>query len=179
MDSTNRREGVPLPIMIICGTGHRPNKLGGYDDATHIRLVELASKWLAEHPEATTVISGGALGWDQALAGAAIVQFRILELALPFPGFEDRWPMSSKAHLYSLIHTGAKTTYVCEGPYAGWKMQERNKWMVDHADQVLALWDGSNGGTSNCIRYANKVGKPITNLWDVYNDGRRSEQEAS
>jgi len=47
-------------------------------------------------------------------------------------------------------------------------MQTRNIWMVDNCDLVLALWDGSDGGTGNCIKYANKIGKPIVNLWDKY-----------
>ena len=58
--------------------------------------------------------------------------------------------------------------FVREAGYAGWKMQERNKWMVDHCDEVLALWNGTSGGTSNCVAYANKIGKPINNLWEKY-----------
>lgn len=40
--------------------------------------------------------------------------------------------------------------------------------MVDDADRILALWDGSSGGTANCVGYANDIKKPITNLWPVY-----------
>ena len=39
----------------------------------------------------------------------------------------------------------------------------RNK--KKYCDLVLAFWDGSSGGTGNCVRYAGKVGKPIENLW--------------
>jgi uncharacterized phage-like protein YoqJ len=45
-------------------------------------------------------------------------------------------------------------------------MQTRNKWMVDHSDMVLSLWDGSAGGTANCIEYARHVDKPVVNIWD-------------
>jgi uncharacterized phage-like protein YoqJ len=49
-------------------------------------------------------------------------------------------------------------------------MQIRNEWMVDNAHIVLALWDGSSGGTGNCIKYANRksVNKPIINLWSSW-----------
>lgn len=51
--------------MIICATGHRPNKLGGYGRDVYARLVKLAYDYLAvQKPDA--VISGMALGWDQA-----------------------------------------------------------------------------------------------------------------
>ena len=33
--------------MIIAGTGHRPNKLGGYSDEVGIDLVVTATDWLA------------------------------------------------------------------------------------------------------------------------------------
>lgn len=33
--------------------------------------------------------------------------------------------------------------------------------MVDRCDRLIAVWDGSNGGTGNCVKYAKEVGKPI------------------
>lgn len=159
--------------MIICGTGHRPDKLGGYSPEVFEELKSLAHMYLCTATDLKEVVSGGALGWDQALAAAALDLKIPLTLALPFPGFEDRWPDSSKVFLYSLMsragsEVSTNVVFVCEGPYAGWKMQKRNQWMVDRADKVLALWNGSTGGTANCIAYANKVGKPIINLWEMY-----------
>lgn len=154
--------------MIVCGTGHRPNKLGGYGKEAFDNLVTLAHMYLCAGNPVDEVISGGALGWDQALATASIQLSIPTVLALPFPGFEDRWPKESRDYLYGLMTRAYIVKFVCEPGYAGWKMQERNKWMVDHSDLVLALWDGSTGGTGNCIQYAKKVGKPITNLWEIY-----------
>jgi uncharacterized phage-like protein YoqJ len=48
-------------------------------------------------------------------------------------------------------------------------MQLRNIWMVDHADEVWAFWDGSKGGTANCVKYAERVNKPVRNLFTEYN----------
>ena len=52
--------------MIICGTGHRPNKLGGYTQAAQLKLYNVAVEVL-EELKPTTVISGMAIGWDQAV----------------------------------------------------------------------------------------------------------------
>lgn len=41
-----------------------------------------------------------------------------------------------------------------------------NEWMVDRAGRIAALWDGSWGGTFNCLNYARRRGVPIDNLWD-------------
>ena len=35
---------------------------------------------------------------------------------------------------------------------------------------LLALWDGTSGGTENCIKYALKKSCVIINLWDEYNE---------
>jgi uncharacterized phage-like protein YoqJ len=158
--------------MIICGTGHRPNKLGGYGSEVADRLFMTARDFLISRQvygqSVTEVISGGALGWDQALAWAAVYEDIPLTLALPFPGFHSKWPSQSQEGLELLVSKADQVIYVCDAGYAPWKMQKRNEWMVDQADKVLALWDGSPGGTANCVAYANKVKKPIINLWEVY-----------
>lgn len=154
--------------MIVAGTGHRPDKLGGYSDAAHERLVTVACSALGDlRGDVSRVISGGALGWDQALADAAIRLDLPLTLALPFEGFECKWPKSSQEFLHSLMNP-ADVVFVCEPGYAPWKMQERNKWMVDNCNTLLALWNGTDGGTHNCIKYANSVGRQIINTWDIY-----------
>jgi hypothetical protein len=35
----------------------------------------------------------------------------------------------------------------------------RNKQIVDHADLVLAFWDGKSKGTESVIKYCEKTGK--------------------
>jgi uncharacterized phage-like protein YoqJ len=157
--------------MRICGTGHRPNKLGGYGQDVFNRVVTLAKRGLYAYEEyegVSEVISGGALGWDQALAEAALELKMPLTLALPFEGFEGKWPQASQDFLRSQIERATKIVYVCEPGYGPWKMQQRNKWMVDNSDHVFALWDGSAGGTGNCIKYVQQTNKPFINYWDKY-----------
>ena len=36
----------------------------------------------------------------------------------------------------------------------------RNKAIVDHADRIIAFWDGRSTGTLSVIKYAKKTGKP-------------------
>ena len=57
--------------MIIAGTGHRPDKLGGYSDDVLSKLIKLARTTLFDL-KPKKVISGMALGWDMALAYAAL-----------------------------------------------------------------------------------------------------------
>ena len=43
-------------------------------------------------------------------------------------------------------------------------MQKRNEYMVDLADIVIAVWDGSASGTGNCVRYTERCGKKIIRI---------------
>lgn len=149
--------------MIVAGTGHRPEKLGGYTEAVATRLLDLARAVLVRHAP-SKVISGMALGWDTALALAALDLGIPLVAAVPFAGQERKWPVLAQ-EVYRAILARAEVVVVCEGGYAPWKLQKRNEWMVDNAQALIALWDGSDGGTANCIRYAAPLGIRIVNVW--------------
>lgn len=155
--------------MIICGTGHRPDKLGGYSEQAMKRVTQVALNYLSDlEVMPTRIITGMALGWDTALAEAARDMLIPYVAAIPFKEQPYRWPTESQRRYTSLLQDADEVVYVCDPGYAAWKMQQRNKWMVDHADQVVALWNGTTGGTANCVGYAFQQDKPIWNVWDDY-----------
>ena len=159
--------------MIIAGTGHRPNKIGGYaqeaqDKITTIAQTALSNAVITSRSTDNTIISGMALGWDTALALAAMSLRIPFIAAIPFKGQEKAWPPDSQQMYEFLLSKATEVVTVCEGGYEAWKMQKRNEYMVDRADMILALWDGTSGGTCNCIKYAQSVQKPITNVWGDY-----------
>lgn len=139
--------------MIVAGTGHRPNKLGGYGAAAAEEWTDLAA-YILELWRPTKVISGLALGWDTYLALAAIRVGIPLVGAIPFNGQESMWPPESQAIYNRIQGQCAELVVVCGGKYAPEKMQRRNCWMVDRCDFLLSCWDGSPGGTGNCLNYA-------------------------
>lgn len=152
--------------MIIACTGHRPSKLPrtGYDLTP---LIALVKPWLATRkPDA--VISGMALGWDTAVAIAALDLGIPVRGYVPFVGQADAWPIRSQEVYRSILQRCESIRVVSLGGYEVWKMQARNEAMVDDADMVLALWNGEKGGTANCVAYAEKQKKPIENLWEIY-----------
>jgi uncharacterized phage-like protein YoqJ len=153
--------------MIIAGTGHRPDKLGGYSENAHNNLVRLAEHWIARN-KPRGVISGMALGWDQALAEASIHAHVPLLAAVPFKGQEMMWPEASRLRYNQIMSMASKIEIVSEGGYAAYKMQIRNEWMVNNSDLLLALWNGSRGGTANCLKYAKSKNREIYNLWNEF-----------
>lgn len=151
---------------IVAATGHRPDKLGGYSKENLERLIDFAIEHIPK--DTTKVISGMALGWDMAIAYASIELKIPFTAAVPFKGQEKMWPSSSQAEFNYLIRNASEVVVVSDGGYASWKMQVRNQWMVNHCDLLLALWNGSSGGTGNCIAYATKSDKSIINLWSKF-----------
>lgn len=156
---------------VFAGTGHRPPKLAvpGLGNAYHPEVYALLVDVVAgvlERERPAAVISGMALGFDQALAEAAIRRGLPFTAAVPHRGQERIWPAASQRKYRWLLEHAARVEVVSEGDYTSRKMQLRNEFMVRGATEVLALWDGGpEGGTANCIRYARQLRRPIVNLW--------------
>ncbi len=153
--------------MILAVTGHRPPKLGGYTIEAGERLYRFATRKLAElDPE--SVITGMALGFDTAVARACLYLNIPYVAAIPFIGQESQWPLSSQATYEFLLKNAASVEIVTDGGYTAEAMQLRNEWMVDNGTDVGALWNGTAGGTGNCVKYAEKHHKPVLNFWDEW-----------
>lgn len=156
--------------FVISGTGHRPDKVKG----PHERLVKLAEAALKKY-QPTQVIAGMALGWDTALAEAAVNLGIPMVAAVPFRGQEILWSKEQQHHYNWLLSEAYYVAVLKEHPGVNQRgliaryLQERNEYLVDNSHFMLALWDGSQGGTSNCLSYISqkglKVGKHWTNLW--------------
>lgn len=148
--------------MIVAFTGHRPDKLGGYKlpNPTYLHVYkEIESNLKKLNPE--KVISGMALGVDQ---WAAYIAYKLkipFIAAVPFEGQEKAWPIKSQVTYNTLLSKASEKVIVCDGGYSSSKMQIRNEWMVDHCDILIAVWDGTPGGTANCVKYAQSVNKEI------------------
>jgi len=147
-----------MKVMI---TGHRPPRIGGYKTPnpteqwirTNLRAI---LRGLKEREPKLEAISGMALGSDMIFAQECIGLDIPLIAAVPFKGQESRWPDSSKTQYQAILRDAQKVVIVDEiGSYHsdhfGGKMALRNKWMLDHSDLSIAVWDGTDGGTANTV----------------------------
>lgn len=154
---------------VIGCTGHRPQKLGGFTRAAFLRLFDVALGYLNHLPAKRYVaISGMALGWDMAFARVCCVAGIPFVAAVPFVGQEKTWPEQSQRAYRSILRQALDVVVVSEGAYSPQKMQIRNELVVDHSSRMVALWDGSDGGTANCLKYAAQKQRPVINLWDEW-----------
>jgi len=148
--------------MIIAFTGHRPDKLGGYKlpNPTYIKVCKDID-WLLRELDPEKVITGMALGVDQWAANIAHKLGIPYLAAIPFEGQELAWPEASQKTYRLLRRLASEEVIVSAGKYSPDKMQVRNIWMVDHCDALIAVWDGTKGGTGNCVEYAKSINKQI------------------
>jgi len=152
--------------MIVAVSGHRPPKLGGYyvPNPIYLNVREVLRTAFREQDDRATaagdelmILSGMALGVDQWAAEICIEEGIKWTAVIPFHGFEGRWPDISKRHYHDLLNAADCVHVVTDThEYRPNLLYRRNAWMVDNASLVLAIWNGTSGGTSNCIDYARR-----------------------
>ena len=169
MDIPRKKEDIMEKTC--CFTGHRPRKLPFGSDETDERCVKLKNtlyakaRELIENEGVTKFISGLALGVDTFAAEAVLLlkeEFPeiILEAAIPCEDQPAFWKTSDRTRYYKIAERCDIST-VLQKRYTNGCMQKRNRYMVDNSDIVIAVWDGSSGGTELTVRYAEKTGKKI------------------
>lgn len=145
-------------------TGHRPKSFPWKYDETAPGCVAL-KKALAEQITALTnegvtgFISGMALGVDL-WAAQIVLDLREknpalkLYCALPCEGQEKKWPAEKQAQ-YRAILKQADGIHLENRNRTADRMLDRNRYMVDHASILLAVYNGAyRSGTGMTVRYA-------------------------
>lgn len=157
--------------MKLAITGHRPNKLG-HDYELKSPLIKEIKKRILEvidEHKPTHLISGMALGIDTLFAIIAHQEAIDLIAAIPCYMQERNWQQSSINLYRKILDTPINghlpiQVIVTQSNYTPECMQDRNIWMVDNCDILLAVWDGTSGGTANCVKYAYSKERPVIRI---------------
>ncbi len=162
-------------VKVVCGTGHRPADLEssyGYDFHSNSwkHIISTTKKVLLDlNPK--YVISGMALGYDQALA-ISVLQLQNegynikLIAAIPCKDQEKNWTKDSQTLYKAILDRCYKVKYVSNKSYTSDCMMNRNKFMVDNSQVVIAMFTGKPGGTANTVNYAKSKDVKIINILD-------------
>lgn len=160
--------------MICAFTGHRPQKLpwGQREEDPRCLALKILLEQAVEraaHDGADTFLCGMARGCDLYFAEAVLHQKERmpslrLEAVLPCPGQADRWCREDRARYRELICRCDGLT-VLETAYTEGCMQRRNRAMVDRAQMLISVYDGSGGGTGQTVAYARAQGLKLLPLW--------------
>ena len=152
-------------------TGHRPQKFPWRYHEADPRCVALKAV-LAEQIAAlanagvTQFLSGMAEGTDvwSALSVLTLQEKNPkvkLHCILPCREQADKWTASSQTLYRSILERADSVVYVSRAYHKNC-MLERNRFLVDHASILLAVYNGEwRGGTAATMRYAQKLGREI------------------
>jgi uncharacterized phage-like protein YoqJ len=155
--------------MVLAFTGHRPEKLPWGSDESDPRCGALKAQILeavlaAAEEGYDAFLCGMARGCDLYFAEAVLSLGLRLEAYLPCPSQTERWSMADRERQRAIL-LRCVAVYMVEQAYTPGCMLRRNQRMVDAADALLTVYDGSPGGTGAAIDYAGRQGKPIIGLW--------------
>ena len=161
-----------------CFTGYRPEKMPFPYDENDARFRIFRKKTRDIIKQALdagydTFYCGGAKGFD--LFAAEILlsfkneyDFRLVTV-LPYraqaSSFSDEW----RVKYFAALCASHETVLLSE-EYHVRCFAERNQYMVDRSELVIAFCDGKSGGTLNTIRYARRNGKAVCNIFDSMNN---------
>ena len=172
------------PLYKIAFTGHRPEKLPTGDGriALQAEIANGLKRALAKYGESHQVvaITGGAQGIDTDAAREAYKLKIPYIVAIPFEGQSSKWETEAQERYQKMcrlanseiaqllakngerVREGA--VYISEGGYEYAKYGKRDRWMVDHCDALIAVYDGSPSGTGKTYDYAKSIGKPVLRI---------------
>ncbi len=149
---------APLPGGTCALTGHRVLAA----DFSFERL-RVALRALAEGGT-RTFLCGMALGFDIACAEEVLALRPQLDVRLvaciPCADQSAHYPRARREQ-YERILAACDERVVLHEHYCDGCMFERNRYMVDRCDRLLAYLTGTRGGTYYTVRYAQKKGKPV------------------
>ena len=164
-------------MKACCFSGHRPDRFPwgpNENDEGCRRLKALLKEEIEEACRAghTHFIAGGASGVDT--WAAEIVRevkrgaggILTLEIAVPFEGFNSGWGAGDMRRQKKIQDAADKITVVSTVKKAH-AFYERNRYMVDQSDRLIAVFDekaGIRGGTFQTLCYAKMKGIEVRQI---------------
>jgi len=156
-----------------CFTGHRTSKLpwrGNHDDERCLSLKEKLFDVVEALYNAGIrhYICGMAVGADMYFC-EAVIKLRseheevTLEAAIPCEEQTRLWGRREQKQYNYLVHQCDYET-VIQHEYTDDCMHKRNRYMVDNSSVLVAVFDGTVGGTMQTITYAVRKGLEIIEL---------------
>lgn len=152
-------------------TGYRPSKLAfnfNRKDEAYCRLYNVLKKeiMLLAKNEIKYFQTGMALGIDL-MCGEIVLELKKdfdihLFCIIPCKNQRQGWSDDNIALYNNLINNSSGIIYTSTEDYSKGCMMKRNKYLVDTAEHILAVYDGKKGGTMSTIEYAKKNKRTIT-----------------
>ncbi len=156
-----------------CFSGHRPMKLpwgmNEHDGRCLALKAELAARLEGLYALGfRRFLCGMAIGCDMYFAEAVLALRQkypevTLEAAIPCDTQANAWTKDERRRYDHLLAECDEVSFVAHA-YSPGCMQRRNQYMVDRSSILLAVFNGSAGGTMNTILYAKRQGLNVITI---------------
>ena len=158
--------------ITCCFTGHRPNKIFGYDlpnpkYQNMAKVIKYYAKMLYLNYGVKRFITGGALGFDT-LAAQTVLELKKdykhirLILVLPCENQTRGWKEKDVETYEELKQQADKVVYTSK-EYTRGCMHKRNRYLVDNSSVCVCYLTEDTGGTAYTVNYAIKSGLKVIN----------------
>lgn len=175
--------GFVMRNTACCFTGHRPFKLPWGFEEDHPDCVRLKLMLGFEIEDlirkgCTDFLSGMCWGVDIWCAEMVINQklafpekhIRLCSV-IPYDGHHAGWTKEYQERYFNILEQADESA--CLYPrYIEGCFQARNRYMVDRSRHLIAVFNGSPGGTANTVEYAKRKGLDIV----MFNPERLSRE---
>lgn len=152
-------------------TGYRPSKLSfdfNKSDEAYCRLYDVIKEEIISLAEKGIKYfqTGMALGIDL-MCGEIVLELKKdidinLFCIIPCKNQCIGWANDGISLYNKLINNSSGVIYTSSKDYFKGCMMQRNRFLVDTAEYILAVYDGQKGGTMSTIEYAKKNKRTIT-----------------
>ena len=160
-------ESQPLMKKTFCAfTGHRPTRFSFKYDETHLACIELKEVLAKQinflyRQGITNFYTGCALGIDLWAGEAVLALMELhpeikLHCVVPFAAQDQKWTPAQQARYHALLDRSCDVILTQE-EYSKDCYYIRNRYLVNHADIVLAVYDmqaNKRSGTGYTVHYA-------------------------
>lgn len=118
--------------------------------------------------EALTSLAAGA---DQLFADIALARGVPVTAVIPGMDYETHLgDAAARASYRRILGSCSARVQLPAEPTHEEAYSAAGRWIVDHADRLVAVWDGrparGPGGTGDVVAYARRSGVPVTVLWE-------------
>lgn len=162
------------PFESCAVTGHRPTRFAFRYDESDPRCAALKQQLRCQlirlcRRGVRRFWVGGALGVDLWVT-EALLALRAegcyapeICLAVPFEGYDAGWSEADRQRMAAVRLACQQVAVVTDGADPAEDFKVRNRYMVDRADCLLAVWDSDRrrSGTGMTVHYAERLGLPV------------------
>lgn len=169
-----------------CFSGYRPEKLPWRHNEEDPRCVALKARidqavLGAYRRGFRHFLCGMALGGDtyfceSVLKLRAVCPDVTIEAAIPCETQAARWPEEQRSRYFRLLAQCDYETFVSRR-YTSDCMMKRNRYMVERASLLIAVYDGHFGGTMHTVGYAERRGLEVIRLPPVVEAAQSGARE--